>query len=82
MGVDGQPKNVFQSLLPDHMVVEESDFKFIEYLEKAEKQQLGLDDLASLMNLKMNMSSDSFDKAVESIGPIAKVSRPRWKPAT
>jgi hypothetical protein len=72
MGVDGQPKNVFQSLLPDHMVVEESDFKFIEYLEKAEKQQLGLDDLASLMNLKMNMSSDSFDKAVESIGPIAK----------
>jgi hypothetical protein len=72
VGVDGKPKDILQSLFPDDVDVREVNFKFHELLQKMEKEQLGLDDLSSLMNLKMNISSESFDKALESIGPIAK----------
>jgi hypothetical protein len=52
--------------------VEEVDFKWVDYLKSLEEQQLGINDLGGLMNMKLNISSDSFDKALESIGPLAK----------
>jgi hypothetical protein len=36
------------------------------------KEQLGINDLGNLANLKMNLSGESLDKALEPIGPIAK----------
>jgi len=72
VGVDGKPKDILQSLLPEEVTVTEINFKFLELLSKMEKEQLGIDDLGSLMNMKMNVGSDAFDKALESVGPIAK----------
>ena len=73
LGVDGEPKKVLQAILLDELKVDEKDFKWLEMLEKMESRDLGLDDLGSLINLKMNVvGGDGFDKALESIGPIAK----------
>jgi len=71
-GMDGKPKDVLQSVLPDEVRVEEVDFKWVDYLKGQEEQQLGINDLGALVNMKLNVSSDSFDKALEAIGPIAK----------
>lgn len=71
VGMDGKPTEVLQSLLPEEVRVTEVHFKMLDYLKAAEKEQLGLDDLNSLANLKMNVSGDTADKAIESIGPIA-----------
>lgn len=71
-GVDGKPKDVIQSILPDEVQVTETNFKFLEMLTKMREGQLGIGDLTNLENLKLNVSSDSFDKALETIGPIAK----------
>ena len=71
-GVDGKPQDILQSLLPDGVSVGEEDFKWIEYLKQMEEGQLGINDLGNLVNMKLNISSDSFDKALESVGPIAK----------
>jgi hypothetical protein len=71
-GVDGEPKKILQSLLPEEVRVEEVDFKFVEYLKQMEEGQLGINDLGNLVNMKMNVASDSFDKALEAVGPIAK----------
>lgn len=72
MGGDGVPRQTFQSLLPDEVQITDTNYKFLEYLINAQKQQLGLDDLGNIANVRMNMDSDSFDKMIESIGPIAK----------
>ena len=72
MGMDGEPKKTLQSLLPDEVRVETIDIEWEEILQKMEEQQLGINDLGNLVNLKANLNSDAFDKAVESIGPIAK----------
>lgn len=71
-GVDGKPKEVLQSLLPEEVRVEEADFKWLDTLKQMQEQQLGINDLGNLVNMKLNVSSDSFDKALEAIGPIAK----------
>jgi hypothetical protein len=72
LGVDGEPSKILQSILPEEIRVEETDKWFVEYLKQMEEQQLGINDLGNLINMKINMSSDSFDKALESVGPIAK----------
>ncbi len=36
------------------------------------KEQLGINDLANLANMKMNLQGDQIDKALEPVGPIAK----------
>lgn len=72
MGGDGIPRETFQSLLPDEVVVNEVNFKFLELLREMEETQLGIGDLGSIMNAKLNLTSDSFDKALETVGPIAK----------
>ena len=69
----GKPKETFQSVLPDEVVVNEINFKYLEYLGKKREKQLGLQDLGNMANLKLNVASaDAMDKAIESIGPIAK----------
>ena len=72
LGVDGQPKQTLQSILPDEVRPEEIHFKFLEYVRNAMQMQLGLLDLGNLQNLKMNVASDTAEKMIESIGPIAK----------
>ena len=69
----GKPKDTFQSVLPDEVIVNETNFKYLEYLGKKREKQLGLQDLGNMANLKLNVASaDAMDKAIESIGPIAK----------
>ena len=72
VGMDGEPKKVLQSVLPDEVRVEEVHFKFLDFLMKMREQQLGIQDLGNLANLKFNISGETMDKALEEIGPIAK----------
>lgn len=71
-GVDGEPTKVLQSILPESVQVRTEHFKFLEILGGMIKEQLGINDLGNLANLKMNLAGDSLDKALEPIGPIAK----------
>ena len=72
MGIDGDPSKALKSLLPDSVHVEEGDFKMIDLLEKLKQKTLGLNDLSSIAQLKLNLSTENFDKILETIGPIAK----------
>lgn len=72
IGVTGDPKKALVSLLPESIRVEGTDFQMVELLDKLRQKSLGLNDLNSLAQMKMNLSSDNFDKVLESIGPIAK----------
>lgn len=72
IGLDGKPSETIQSVLPDEVRPTELHFKFLEYLKNALQTQLGLLDLGNLQNIKMNIASDTADKMLESIGPIAK----------
>jgi hypothetical protein len=71
-GMDGKPQDILQSVLPPEVKVEEVDYKWVDYLKGLEEQQLGLDQLGNLVNMRLNMNSDAFDKALETVGPIAK----------
>ena len=72
IGVDGEPNKTLQSVLPEEVRVTELHFKFLEYLKSAKQTQLGLNDMSNIQNMKMNIASDTADKMLESIGPIAK----------
>lgn len=72
IGVDGDPSKALRPFIPDTARVEESDFKMVEMLEKMRQKALGLNDLGSLAQLKFNLSGETADKLLETIGPIAK----------
>jgi hypothetical protein len=73
VGVDGKPKEVFQSLLPDEVRVGGEQFNYLKYLNDKEGKQLGLEDLGNLgANMKLQIASDTADKMLESIGPVGK----------
>lgn len=72
VGVDGKPKETLQSVLPDEVRVGSEHFTYLKYLKDAELQQLGINDITSLENLKTNVASDSIEKILESIGPVGK----------
>lgn len=72
VGGKGDPSKWTKSLLPDSMVVEESDFKGVEMLGASIKGALGLTDISSMREVKGNMSDQSFDKMIENLGPVAK----------
>ena len=72
IGLDGKPQDTLHSVLPEEVRAEEIHFKFLDYLRNAMQTQLGLIDLGNLQNMKMNIASDTADKMLESIGPIAK----------
>lgn len=71
-GMDGKPSDVLHSLLPDSVDVKEMHFKWLEYLKASMGKQLGVEDVGNLAALKMNVASDTADKMLESIGPVAK----------
>ena len=70
--MDGKPKEILQSLLPDEVRVDAQHFTFLKYLKEGKQTQLGLLDLGNLQNMKMNIAKDAADKMLESIGPLAK----------
>jgi len=73
IGVDGKPKDTFQSILPEEVKVESANFEFLKYLNEKEGKQLGLEDLGNLgSNMKLQIASDTADKMLESIGPVGK----------
>jgi hypothetical protein len=72
VGLDGKPRDVLQSVLPEEVRADGTHFKFLEYLKNCKQSQLGLLDLGNLQNMKMNIANDTADKMLESIGPIAK----------
>lgn len=72
MGVDGQPAQTFQSILPETVAVDEVHFQWRELLKAMEEQELGINDLGNLMNMRLNMGADGMDKVLESVGPVAK----------
>jgi hypothetical protein len=71
-GLDGKPRDILQSLLPDEVRVDAENFRFLEMLSAMLKTQMGINDLGGLAALKMNISGENLDKALEPIGPIAK----------
>jgi hypothetical protein len=73
LGVDGKPKETFQSILPDEVRVGSEHFNYLKYLNEKEGKQLGLEDLGSLgANMKLQIASDTADKMMETIGPVGK----------
>ncbi|CAN5951049.1 unnamed protein product [Sphagnum jensenii] len=73
LGVDGKPKETFQSILPDEVRIGSEHFNFLKYLNDKEGKQLGLEDLGNLgANMKLQIASDTADKMLESIGPVGK----------
>lgn len=72
IGLDGSPKEILQSIIPDSVVVGETNYKFHEMLEAMMTGQLGINDMAGLEDLKFNLGGDGFDKALATVGPIAK----------
>lgn len=72
LGTDGDSRKALQSLLPDSVNVNREDFNMYELLDKLRQKTLGLNDLGSLAQLKFNLSSETADKLLETIGPIAK----------
>jgi hypothetical protein len=72
IGLDGKPRDVLQSVLPEEVRVSNEHFTFLKYLKECKQSQLGLTDLGNLQNMKANIANDTADKMLESIGPIAK----------
>ena len=72
IGGKGDPAKWVKSVLPPECDVDDKDFKGIELLSNSIKAALGLTDIASLREMKGNLSEQSFDKFVENLGPMAK----------
>lgn len=70
-GVKGDPKKAIVSMLPDSMVVDSEDWKAQEYYDKVVKDSLGMNDIASMRDIKANISDQSFDKFLTNLGPMA-----------
>lgn len=71
-GVDGTPRSVLQSLLPEEVRAEKEHFQFLDYLGSMRKQQLGINDITSLEALKMNLSEEGIDKVLAPVSPLAR----------
>lgn len=70
IGVNGDPRKGLQSLLPDSISVKAEHFKQLEVLDAERKKNLGLTDITSMRDLKMNLSSENVDKILENLGPV------------
>ncbi len=71
-GVDGRPIDVLHSLLPESVAITAIHFEWSQYLSAKMGKQLGLEDIANLEQLKMNIGSDDAEKILEGIGPVGK----------
>jgi hypothetical protein len=72
VGGKGDPSKWTRSLIPEGVKVDDTDFKGIELMGASIKASLGLTDLASMREVKGNMSDDSMEKFLENLGPVAK----------
>jgi len=72
IGLKGDPKKSVVSVLPDSINVDGEDWKGQEWLDNRIAKTLGLTDIASMKDLKLNVSDQSFDKMLENLGPMAK----------
>jgi hypothetical protein len=72
IGLDGEPRDILQSIIPDSVTVGETNYKWWDLLDKMETSQLGINDMSGLEDLKFNLGGDGFDKALATVGPIAK----------
>ena len=72
VGGKGDPSKWTRSLLPEGVKIDNTDYEGVKLLDGAVKAALGLADIASLREVKGNMSDQSFDKFVENLGPVAK----------
>jgi hypothetical protein len=72
LGGRGDPTKWVKSILPESVDVDDKDFKGIDLIGQSIKAALGLTDITSLRDLKMNMSDQQFEKVVENLGPMAK----------
>ena len=80
VGLKGDPKKAVVSILPDSITVDAEDWKGQEHLKGEIKASLGLTDIASMRDLKMNLSDQSFEKAITNLGPIGKgIALNTWK---
>jgi len=71
IGVKGDPKKGLQSILPDSMDVDEKDFKAQEWYDSMVKSTLGMSDINTMRDLKMNLSDQQFEKFITNLGPMA-----------
>ena len=79
-GVKGDPKKAMSSMLPESMTVDGEDWKGQEFYDASIKSTLGLNDIASLREIKANMSEQSLDKFITNLGPMAKgISMVMWR---
>jgi hypothetical protein len=72
IGTKGDPSKALKSVLPEGQRTTGENWKDLEVLTAQIKNDLGLNDIASLRELKMNMSGENFEKFLENLGPIAK----------
>lgn len=72
VGGKGDPSKWTRSLLPEGVTVDEVDFKGVDMLSAGVKAALGLTDVASLREVKGNLSDNAMDKMIENLGPVAK----------
>lgn len=72
IGTKGDPGKAMKSILPEGQRTTGENWKDLEMLSAEIKDAMGLTDIASLRDLKMNISGDSFEKILENLGPIAK----------
>jgi hypothetical protein len=80
VGLKGDPTKAIRTILPDSVSVDNEDWKLIEILSTEVKESLGLTDIASLRDMKMNVSDQSFDKILQNLGPMAKgIALNEWK---
>lgn len=73
LGVDGDPAASFKPLLSAELLnIPPWVETFVQYLLQREDAQLGLNDIGNLGQLKAQMASGDFDKALEFVGPLVK----------
>ena len=72
LGLQGEPGKTFQSIMPNEVNVGANNWDILKYLNEKELAQLGLNDVGNLANLKINVASDTAEKMLDAIGPVAK----------
>lgn len=72
IGLKGEPKKSVVSILPEGIAVDGEDWKAQEWYDSAIKSSLGMADVSSMRDLKMNLSDNAFEKFITNLGPMAK----------
>ena len=72
IGLKGEPKKSVVSILPEGIEVDGEDWKAQEWYDAAIKSSLGMADVSSMRDLKMNLSENALEKFITNLGPMAK----------